>query len=25
MAKDFGLVDKVIDKRPELPAPVREG
>jgi len=25
MAKDFGLVDKVIDKRPELPPPVREG
>ena len=23
-AKDFGLVDKVIDKRPELPPPVRE-
>ena len=25
MAKDFGLVDKVIDKRPELPPPLREG
>ncbi len=24
-AKDFGLVDKVIDKRPEMPPPVREG
>jgi len=24
-AKDFGLVDKVIDKRPELPTPLREG
>jgi ATP-dependent Clp protease protease subunit len=24
-AKDFGLVDKVIDKRPELPPPLREG
>jgi ATP-dependent Clp protease, protease subunit len=25
MAKDFGLVDKVIDKRPEMPPPLREG
>ena len=25
MAKDFGLVDKIIDKRPEMPPPVREG
>ena len=25
MAKDFGLVDKVIDKRPETPPPLREG
>jgi ATP-dependent protease ClpP protease subunit len=25
MAKDFGLVDKVIDKRPEMPPPSREG
>jgi ATP-dependent Clp protease protease subunit len=25
MAKDFGLVDKVIDKRPEMPPPPREG
>jgi ATP-dependent protease ClpP protease subunit len=24
-AKDFGLVDKVIDKRPEPPPPLREG
>jgi len=24
-AKDFGLVDKVIEKRPELPTPLREG
>jgi ATP-dependent Clp protease, protease subunit len=24
-AKDFGLVDKVIDKRPELPPPLRDG
>ena len=25
MAKDFGLVDKVIDKRPGLQPPLREG
>ena len=25
MAKDFGLVDKVIDKRPESQPPLREG